>query len=166
MIKNRLPLGGRRHLVQPGRRQKWRIAGRRVLGFAAALLLAAVTASEAKDLCINPNIRLSRFKRPERGQCLPVAGTDFEIIQSSGASGHYGRVTGTVCMRSDGTQLYLALTPIFDPTTAQDHLFVRATGINIDLSTGTYVSQEREFDFGMTSTTTGQAGYCSGISIP
>jgi hypothetical protein len=138
---------------------------RRVLGFSAAILLATITVSEAKDLCINPNIRLSRFKRPAQGQCLPVAGTDFNIIQSSGAAGHYGRVTGTVCTRSDGTQLYIALTAIFDPTTAPNQLFFRLIGINIDLSTGTYFAQERDLDNG-TLATTGQAGYCSGISIP
>jgi len=138
----------------------------RFLGLATAILLLSVTVTEAKDYCINPSIRLSRFRLPPRGQCFPVAGTDYETIPLSGASGHYGRVTVTVCMRSDGTQLYLALTPIFDPTTEQDHLFVRFRAINIQLSTGTYFSQERELDFGMTTTTSGQAAYCSNIPIP
>ena|SRR5215472_7982407 len=138
----------------------------RFLAFATAIVLLSVTVTEAKDYCINPNIRLSRFRQPARGQCLPVAGTDYEIVPSSGATGHYGRVTGTVCTRSDGTQLYLALTPIFDPTSEQDHLFVRFTGINIQLSTGIYVEQERNFDFGTTTTSSGKAGYCSNIPIP
>ena len=81
---------------------------RRVLGFSAALLFVTVTATEARDLCINPNIRLSRFKQPGRGQCLPVAGTFFHNEPS--VVGHYDRVSGTVCTRSDGTKLYLALT--------------------------------------------------------
>jgi hypothetical protein len=139
---------------------------RRILGLSAAILLVAITAAEAKDLCINPYIRLSRFKQPPRGQCLPVAGTEYEIVPSSGAVGHYGRVTGTVCTRSDGTELYVALTQIFDPISETDHLFVRFNGINIQLPSMSYFSEERNFDFGNTVTTSGQAAYCSNIPIP
>ena len=74
-----------------------------IIGF-----LTAASTSEARDLCLNPYIRLSRFKTPSRGQCSPTAGTYYDPSDM----GHYGRVSGTVCTQSDGTKLNLFLTRI------------------------------------------------------
>jgi hypothetical protein len=77
--------------------------------------------------------------------------------------GHYGRVSGTVCRRSDGTQLYLGLTRYWDPTSFFPH--VSFDSINVDLPTFSYSLMETQ-DTSSFSNSTGQAAYCSGLSIP
>jgi hypothetical protein len=136
---------------------------RRVLGFSAALLFVTVTATEARDLCINPNIRLSRFKQPGRGQCLPVAGTSFH--NEGSLSGHYDRVSGTVCTRSDGTKLYLALTitngieaEVVHQTIDIQLPSLAYVGIGLTIVGGAPPIQGANFG--------GQAAYCSQVPIP
>ena len=135
---------------------------RRVAGLSTAIFLAAVTVTEARDLCINPDIRLSRFKQPARGQCLPVAGTYFE------SGGHYDRVSGTVCTRSDGTALILGLTVFTFPAPKSTLAFNSFFSIDIQLPGLTYLySQELISGPGPGgSGGTGQAAYCSKVPIP
>jgi hypothetical protein len=135
----------------------------RVLGLAAALLFVTVTATEARDLCINPNTRLSRFKQPGRGQCLPVAGTSFHKEPS--VVGHYDRVSDTVCTRSDGTKLYLALTitngleaEVVHQTIDIQLLSLAYVGIGITIFGNTTPIQNANWG--------GQAAYCSQVRIP
>jgi hypothetical protein len=131
----------------------------RVLALSAAILLAAVTATEAKDLCINPNIRLSRFRQPARGQCLPVAGTRYD------GSGHFARASGTVCTRSDGTQLYVGLTVFYNVDLITDTTPPNFYSINIDVPALSYTYDRKE-PAGDLDSGSGQAAYCSGVTIP
>jgi hypothetical protein len=154
---------GRRREQKNGRasrsaRESWRqtMAFRilqRLLASSAAVLLLTVTAAEAKDLCINPDIRISRFKQPPPGQCLPVAGTHFEAV-----NGHYGRVSGDVCTRSDGTALFLGLT-VFDVRAVEFY------AIDIELPALNYLYDLTQLN-GTTVSGLGQAAYCSSIPIP
>jgi len=133
-----------------------------VIRFSAAMLILAATAAEARDLCINPNIRLSRFKLPARGQCLPAAGTSYTTFVPPG--GHYDRVGGTVCTRSDGTALFLELTLAPD-THGSDDILPQIYSITISLPSLTYLYRAYSLKLDFTSGS-GQAAYCSKVPIP
>jgi hypothetical protein len=135
-----------------------------LLGFAAACLLADSTRSDAKDLCINPYIRLSRFKIPAPGQCLPAAGTYFDTYPST--PGHHGIVSGTVCMHSDRSNLRLMLTIGNGTTTSSIMPYFQLDIIDISFPGFLWTLVGRTPDAGPTLNDSGSAAYCSGVSIP
>ena len=132
-------------------------------GLVAAYLLAGSTASDAKDLCINPYIRLSKFKIPAPGQCLPAAGTYYDTFPSP--PGHHGIVSGTVCMYSDRSNLRLMLTSGNGDSTSSTMPYFEFDIFDISFPGLSWTQVGRTPDAGPLGGS-GTAAYCSGIPIP